>query len=70
MNVRSERVLYTQKASYAYVVEEEASHPSHEWAVNGSRGTAEEGPGILSEVRHRRVGVVEESEHNNPVVGE
>jgi len=52
------------------VVEEESAHPAHEGSVNGGGSTAEESPGILAEMGHGGIGVVEESEHDDPVVGE
>lgn len=40
-------------------MQEEAAHPTHEWAINSGSGATEEGPGVFAEVGHGRVGVVE-----------
>lgn len=51
-------------------MQEEAASPAHQRSINGGSGASEESPGVLSEVGHGGVGVVEESEHDDPVVGE
>ena len=51
-----------------YVVQEETAHPSQQGAVDSGDGSAEEGPCVLSEVGHGRVGVMEVSEHDDPVI--
>lgn len=51
-------------------MEEKAAHPSHKWTINSGSGTTEESPSILAEMRHRRIGMVQEGEHDDPVVGE
>jgi hypothetical protein len=53
-----------------HVVEEEPSHPTHERAVDGRRSATEESEGVVAEVRHRGVGVVEIRKHDDPVVRE
>jgi hypothetical protein len=54
----------------ADVVEEEATHPSEKRPVNGSSGATEERPLSLAVMGDGGVGVVQESEHNDPVVDE
>lgn len=50
------------------VVKEEPTHPAEQRAVNSGSSTAQEGPGILPEVRHRGIRMMEVSEHNDPVI--
>lgn len=52
----------------ADVVEEEATEISEKRPVNGSSGATEERPLSLAVVGNRGVGVVQESEHDDPVV--
>ena len=54
----------------ANVMEEEAAHPSKKGAVDCSSSTAKEGPLALPVVRNRRVRVMQERKHDNPVVNE
>ena len=49
------------------VVQEEPSHPSKQRPVNSSQGTTEKRPLCLSIMWNRRIRVVDESEHNDPV---
>lgn len=51
-------------------MQEEATHPAHERAIDGCGGTAQEGEGVIAEVGHGGVGVVEVGEHDDPVVRE
>jgi len=51
------------------VVEEEAADPAEEGTIDGTDGTTEERPFVLAVVRHRGVGVMEEGQHDDPVVG-
>lgn len=51
------------------VVEEEAADPAEERAVDGTDGATEERPFVLAVVGHGGVGVMEEGQHDNPVVG-
>jgi len=52
------------------VVEEEAADPAKERSVDGADGTAEEGPLVLAVVGHGGVSVVQEGQHDDPVVGQ
>jgi len=52
------------------VMQEEATRPTEKWSINSRNGTSNKGPCVLTEVRHRRVGVMQVSEHDDPVVRE
>ena len=52
------------------VVEEESSSPAQKRPVDGGDGPTNEGPGIFAEMGHGGIGVVEVSQHNDPVVGQ
>ena len=54
----------------ADVVEEESAHPSQKRPIYGSSSAAKERPFSLPVVGDSRVGVVQKSEHDNPVVHE
>lgn len=51
-------------------MEEEASLPSHERAIDSGSSATEESPGILAEMGHGGIGVMEVREHDDPVVGD
>ena len=51
-------------------MQEETAHPTHERAVYGCGSTTEESEGVVAEMRHGWIGMVEVSEHDNPVVCE
>ena len=50
----------------ADIMEEKASHPSKQGSINGGSGPTKEGPFTFPIVRDCRVGVMQESEHDNP----
>lgn len=54
----------------AYIVEEESAHPSEERPVDGSSSATKEGPFTLPVVGDGGVGVMQEGEHDDPVVHE
>ena len=54
----------------ANIMEEEAAHPSKKGAVDCSSSTAKEGPLALPVVGDRRVRVMQEREHDDPVVNQ
>lgn len=47
-----------------HVVEKEAANPAERRPVDSGCSTAEEGPLLLSEMRNRRVRMVEEGDHH------
>ena len=52
------------------IVEEESAGPAEKGTIDSGDGATNESPCVLAEVRHSRIGMVEISEHNNPVVRE
>ena len=50
----------------ANIMEEKAPHPSEQGSINGGSGPTKEGPFTFPIVRDCRVGVMQESEHDNP----
>ena len=52
------------------VMQEEAARPTEKRSINSRDGTSNKGPCVLAEVRHRRIGVMQVSEHDDPVVRE
>jgi len=52
------------------VVEEEATCPAKQWSVDGRNSSAQEGPLLVAVVSNSRVGVMEVSQHDDPVVGQ
>lgn len=52
----------------ADVVEEEPAHPSEKRPVDGSSSATKEGPFTLPVMGDGGVGVMQEGEHNDPVV--
>lgn len=52
------------------VVQEESSEWTKQRSINRRNCATEECPGILSEVGHRRIRMMQECEHDDPMIGE